>query len=185
MPIPSSLSAQAETKKISLRAVPSPFGPAELIESPSLGPPINNIGDGLNGGSEKVGAGCAELNSGYNARCRSFEMYESCISCDPVEGEGEEGRTGEQEVESGRREESRMKEGGVDRMWWLAGRQLPQSSIFRAWLRTQSERDREIERKEGERGSEREGRGRRRGGRQIERDGGEAGAATGWQAHHH
>lgn len=72
-----------------------------MIESLYLGPPINNIGDGLNGGSEKVGAGCAELNSGYNARCRSFEMYESCISRDPVKGEGRtrgrEGREGEGE----------------------------------------------------------------------------------------
>jgi len=42
-----------------------------------------------------------------------------------------------------------MKEGGVDRMWWLAGRQLPQSSIFRAWLQTQGAREKE-------RGSERE-----------------------------
>lgn len=52
-------------------------------DGPFLGPPINNIGDGLNGGSEKVGTGCAGLNSAgyegerksgsmYNAHCRSF-----------------------------------------------------------------------------------------------------------------
>lgn len=35
-----------------------------------------------------MGAGCAELNSGCNARCRSFEMYESCISRDPMMGGG-------------------------------------------------------------------------------------------------
>lgn len=35
-----------------------------------------------------MGAGCAELNSGCNARCRSFEMYESCISRDPMRGGG-------------------------------------------------------------------------------------------------
>lgn len=75
--------------------VPTVLWP-RVIESPYLGLPINNIGDGLNGGSEKVGAGCAELNSGYNARCRSFEMYGSCIS--PVtrqEGGGGKGRRGE------------------------------------------------------------------------------------------
>jgi len=64
-----------------------------------------------------------------------------------------------------------MKEGGVDRMWWLAGRQLPQSSIFRAWLQTRREIERRRER-ERERGRKREkGEGRRREGRQIERDG--------------
>lgn len=145
--------------------VPSVLWPP-VIESPYLGLAINNIGDGLNGGSEKVGAGCAELNSGYNARCRSLEMYGSCISRDPSERRGRRGggKKGERtRGREGRGGESRMKEGGVDRMWWLAGRQLPQSSIFRAWLQTQ----REIERKrKGEKGEE-----RRREGRQIERDG--------------
>lgn len=60
-------------------------------------------------------------------------------------GEGE-GRTRGREGRGGK---SRMKEGGVDRMWWLAGRQLPQSSIFRAWL--QIYREREKERGAGER----------------------------------
>lgn len=79
------------------------------IERPYLGLPINNIGDGLNGGSEKVGAGCAELNSGYNARCRSFEMYGSCTSRDPSGG----GRgASEQEVE---RKEGAGEEAGVNR----------------------------------------------------------------------
>lgn len=81
-----------------------------MIESLYLGPPINNIGDGLNGGSEKVGAGCAELNSGYNARCRSFEMYESCISRDLVRGRGV------QEVE---REERRKGERNADERGWV------------------------------------------------------------------
>lgn len=35
--------------------------------SPAPEPPINNISDGLNGESEKLGAGCAELNSEYYA----------------------------------------------------------------------------------------------------------------------
>lgn len=88
--------------------MPSVFWPP-VIESPYLGLPINNIGDGLNGGSGKVGAGCAELNSGYNARCRSFEMYGSCISRDPSRTRGRRERG-----KRGKRTRGRERRGGVN-----------------------------------------------------------------------
>jgi len=104
--------------------------------------PINNIGDGLNGGSEKVGAGCAELNSGCNARCRSFEMYESCISRDPMRGEG---RTRGRE---GRGDDSRMKEGGRSDV--VAGRASASTELDLSSVAANLERDRKRRSREGE-----------------------------------
>jgi len=121
--------------------VPSPFG-SPVIESPYLGPPINNIGDGLNGGSEKVGAGCAELNSGYNARCRSFEMYESCISRDPMGGGEGGGSANKRSRGKGRLADER----GWCRSDVVAGRASASTELDLSSVAANPERERERER---------------------------------------
>lgn len=95
-----------------------------------------------------MGAGCAELNSGCNARCRLFEMYESCISRDPMRGGGEANKR------------SRGKRGWIaDERGWcrsdvVAGRasastELDLSSVV-ANLEREKERKREGGREEAE-----------------------------------
>lgn len=113
-----------------------------------------------------MGAGCAELNSGCNARCRSFEMYESCISRDPDEGRG--GGRGKGEGARTRGREGR--EGWIaDERGWcrsdvVAGRASASTELDLSSVVANLERERE---REGERGRREEG------GRERKREAGE------------